>query len=181
MAYIDKLNLGGTVYDLGDIGLSTGYGTVADLNSANKTGLYLTSNTALNRPADYCDVYVFATSTSSLTQLAISLLTGSAYTRSYSNGTWKAWRRLSTAPETGVVSGATIGNYIADYGCSCFVPYQNANEFGTITITNAAIFGASGNKASEATITQKTRCGFVVNFSSNYSGRFASFTFTTAL
>lgn len=67
---------------------------VSDLNDVTVTGIYSTGNTALNRPVDYCVVYVLALGSSTLVQLAFSVLDSKVYIRQKSNGTWKPWVSL---------------------------------------------------------------------------------------
>lgn len=75
-------------------------------------------------------------------------------------------------------AAAVMGNYInATYGNSSFIPFTGANLY-TFALTNVSVFGASGDKKSEFTVSMRYKTGFIINSTTDYSGKFITVTFT---
>jgi len=126
---------------------------ISDLNDATTTGLYYTANSASNRPADYCTVYVFANHSGTLSQLAIATISNRLFIRTRANGTWGDWKEYASKTSTPLVySKGTFADvylhgvtgYIANNGknAELFIPLLVTQDL-TAQGLNVTAFAAS--------------------------------------
>ena len=119
---------------------------ISNINDATDTGLYYTSNTASNRPADYCMVYTFASQSTTLSQLALSVTSSRLFTRQYSNGSWKDWKEYALSDNVPTTCGIGTHSNISVYGVTgditsggnnaeLFIPMNIASNVTSVDVT----------------------------------------------